>query len=513
MKNEEWSYVFKHPSWWFNRDLINPTKEIVRMRKSIFNSIPLIEDKDYVYDRYKKCVDLILMNLYIAVMGGVYLNCPIASHHQWRYPICDQNNMIFTSKRFKEILYAMRDMKLVRIYKGFPAKDEYSTGMVTRVLPTNEFKRRINLNTPLWFGKGTFKKNPIQIRDKTKRVIQFPKKLTIDDKKFIRGMEGEIRELNNLYQKTVLSCHIPIITLNQTLGEKLAEFITKQVTYSAIRLLKYNIYNPYLSIINNNYDYNQDIGIYINNYNIYNILYTYYRYPKTISSNYLELFKKLRWGFAVNFVIKPNALYRIFNDKGFKCWECAKIFKYGGRLYGGTWQIMSKHFRKFIKIDGEETVELDYGGMHIRMIYHLKKIDYIDDPYLDLNSKVPRGWFKAIGLRIFNNKSRSGCISSIRKAMSQMTGSDIGRYNSEKLLDQFINMHPDIADRFYSNIGLNLQNLDSQIMHNILMELKDQKIAGLPIYDSVIVKKKHEELLRQIMVDKYKEKLGFDPII
>lgn len=513
MKNEEWSYVFKHPTWWFDRNLINPTKEIIRMRKSIFSSIPIIDNRDWVYDRYERCTDLVLMNLYIAVIRDVYLSCPISGNHQWIQPICEENNLIFTSKRLKEILYAMKAMGLVRIYKGFPAKDEYSTGMVTRIIPTNEFKRRININTPLWFGRGTFKRNPIQIRDKRKKLNQFPKKLTIDDRKFIRQMEGEITELNNLYQRTVLSCHIPIGTLNQTLGEKLADFVTKQVTYSSILLLRHNIYNPYLSIKNINYDYNQDMGIYINNYNIYNILYTYNRNFSTNPSNYLELFKKLRWRFAANFVIKPRALYRIFNDKGFKFWEYDKIFKCGGRHYGGLWQIMSKHFRKFIKINGEETIELDYSGMHIRMLYHAKKIDYRGDPYIDPENKVPREWFKAIALRIFNNKNRRGCIGSIRKAMLGLTGSDIGRYNSEKLLDRFIKMHPQIADRFYSNIGLNLQNLDSQIMHNILMELKSQDIVGLPIYDSVIVKKKHKELLRSIMIDKYKKLFGFDPII
>src|SRR5262249_1638443 len=54
-----------------------------------------------------------------------------------------------------------------------------------------------------------------------------------------------------------------------------------------------------------------------------------------------------------------------------------------GRLYTGKFghQSLSKIERKTICIDGGPTVELDYGGLHPRLLYHLGGIDYQDDPY------------------------------------------------------------------------------------------------------------------------------------
>jgi hypothetical protein len=57
-------------------------------------------------------------------------------------------------------------------------------------------------------------------------------------------------------------------------------------------------------------------------------------------------------------------------------------WSHGGRFYGGWWQTIAEEERKAILIDGKPTVERDFTGMHVRMLYKLKTgIDYQDDPY------------------------------------------------------------------------------------------------------------------------------------
>jgi len=41
----------------------------------------------------------------------------------------------------------------------------------------------------------------------------------------------------------------------------------------------------------------------------------------------------------------------------------------GGRFYGPYWQTLPKKYRKLIKINGEEVVELDYNAMHLHLLY------------------------------------------------------------------------------------------------------------------------------------------------
>src|SRR5690606_27759980 len=62
----------------------------------------------------------------------------------------------------------------------------------------------------------------------------------------------------------------------------------------------------------------------------------------------------------------------------------------GGRFYGGWWQQIPNSkaggaWRRKIYINGNPTVEVDYSGLHIVLLYALKRIDYWKedgkDPY------------------------------------------------------------------------------------------------------------------------------------
>jgi hypothetical protein len=74
-------------------------------------------------------------------------------------------------------------------------------------------------------------------------------------------------------------------------------------------------------------------------------------------------------------------------------------------------------------------------------------------------------------------------------------------------------IHEPIADRFYTNIGLEMQTLDGKIMFRILRELTNDGIPCLGIHDSVLCKRSDASTVREVMEDTYKKFLGFQPVI
>ena len=73
------------------------------------------------------------------------------------------------------------------------------------------------------------------------------------------------------------------------------------------------------------------------------------------------------------FEIKVKDMHRVFN-------RGSKEFDKGGRFYGPYYQRMPSRFRKNIYIDGKKTVQWDYSGLHIRMLYQLG-LEFNEDPY------------------------------------------------------------------------------------------------------------------------------------
>ena len=201
-------------------------------------------------------------------------------------------------------------------------------------------------------------------------------------------------------------------------------------------------------------------------------------------------------------------LYRVFNID----------FKHGGRFYGGVENIPSV-LRQFIKINGSRTVELDYASYQIRMLYHKLKIDYTQDAYTALvtpGGLYKREIFKIVALVILNAKDRPTAVKSLRqkfintKLLPSKETTDI-KLNA--LIDTFIAHHARINKYFFKGQGLKLQFIDSQITNEILKYFTKKKILLLSIHDSFIIESQHEDILRKIMIQKYKAKFRYKPQI
>ena len=214
----------------------------------------------------------------------------------------------------------------------------------------------------------------------------------------------------------------------------------------------------------------------------------------------------------LEFEIKGKYLHRVFNRGD-------QSLKFGGRFYGSFYQGISKEIRQYIQINGNDTVELDYSGLHIRMLYDQLKIACPGDPYaIDdgvRRSKEEadeiRNAYKLVALISVNAKKRGAHIA-VRDALSDGGFKCARNLNTViRMKELFKDQHKPIEKYLFSGIGIELQNTDSHIIEDVLKVLYDKGIIGLPIHDSVIIEKEHEALLYELMMEKYFERIGTYP--
>jgi hypothetical protein len=164
-----------------------------------------------------------------------------------------------------------------------------------------------------------------------------------------------------------------------------------------------------------------------------------------------------------------------------------------------------------LKINDNETVEIDYSGLHINMLYHMENIDYQDDPYYAI---IPlpeyRPFLKKLLLVMINAKSFESARRAIQKYVNENSDVIYPETILIKDLIQYVaEVHNPISKYFCSSIGIKLQNIDSDITLQILNYFTENNIVCLPVHDSFIVEKKHELLLKSQMQNAYQSKLGF----
>lgn len=184
--------------------------------------------------------------------------------------------------------------------------------------------------------------------------------------------------------------------------------------------------------------------------------------------------------------------HRVFNE----------TFYLGGRFYGGWWLGIKKGARRYIRIDGKETVECDYQGLHVHLLFSREGLSYYDhfpkgeDPYSVPGYKVvPRPLRKKVFLVAFNATSKSEAVKTIRwdcirNHELSNKGVDLGA-----LVEAFAKKYEVIKKHFFKSIGKELQNLDSKIAEQIFKAMLDKGIVVLGIHGSFIVQKDHQGLL------------------
>ena len=186
-------------------------------------------------------------------------------------------------------------------------------------------------------------------------------------------------------------------------------------------------------------------------------------------------------------------LKRIFNNSSFED---------GGRYYQVWWQEISSSYRKYITIDCRRTEELDFAGIHLRMLYAIEGIELgsedihlIDGFGIEYRSQVKRAIYI-----IINAETRDKAIYAIQRKLTLPKNK-----TAQDLFNQLTLKHPKIAKYFATGEGVKLQYIDSQIAEKVMLRLAKDNIVALPMHDSFIVRMSHINDLKKEMNKAYKE--------
>lgn len=195
-------------------------------------------------------------------------------------------------------------------------------------------------------------------------------------------------------------------------------------------------------------------------------------------------------------------------------------FKHGGRLYTGTeygYQSLSEDERKTILVDNKKTIELDFSGLHPRILYAWEGIQYDGDPYAIIpDAPEMRQIIKKVFLALLNAKDE---ITAIR-AGNKFLYDNRKYYNfmrkqglkiKDDLIPMFKEIHAPISHYFCKSTGLKVMNFDAKIALEIIKHFAGKRIPILAIHDSFIVFKYLKDELKEVMQSSYKRLTkGFD---
>lgn len=192
-------------------------------------------------------------------------------------------------------------------------------------------------------------------------------------------------------------------------------------------------------------------------------------------------------------------LYRVFNRDN---------FNQGGRFYGGWWQVIKKHARAKITIDGQHTIEADFRGFNPAVLLAEADQPIPDDPYSPIvGANAPmelRDHAKATLAALLNSKSgRTEEPRDFDRAKWGMTAEGF----RAKVLDAF----PMVPAMLGTGKGLTLQRLESDLAEAVMLHFVRQGHAILPIHDAFIVQAHLEQELVRVMQATFKARLGQVP--
>lgn len=216
-----------------------------------------------------------------------------------------------------------------------------------------------------------------------------------------------------------------------------------------------------------------------------------------------------------------RTLYRVFNRGR---------FSFGGRFYGHAVQGIKSWWRQFVRINGEPVSELDYGGMHIRLLY--SKAGTVPPPgdVYDIGVSPAdaerfrltwgielRAVLKLLLLIGINAKTKTATIAATMAELYTPTddqGQSVQMPEDRskefravlwKLLDMLLERHPAIKDFIGTDQGIKLQRLDSDIADMILAEFVKRGLPIIPIHDSFLVREQDRDLLWSVMEEAWRK--------
>ena len=125
------------------------------------------------------------------------------------------------------------------------------------------------------------------------------------------------------------------------------------------------------------------------------------------------------------------------------------------------------------------------------------------------------GKFVFIWCTINNNKKEQEVANKNRAIPEPVLYYELKKYNlaPKEVIEAIKLAHPAIDKYVYGASGNKLMLVESDIMTSVLLKLKELDIPALPVHDSVIVPRRHEDVARDIMQKTYREHTDFDIVI
>jgi hypothetical protein len=194
-------------------------------------------------------------------------------------------------------------------------------------------------------------------------------------------------------------------------------------------------------------------------------------------------------------------VYRVFNNAS---------FKEGGRFYGAWWIGCPSIIRKYITIGGEPTVELDYSGIHIYILYALKRLNFADfntDAYELVENDPDRALNKLILLTAYNADSQQSTAKAVFKdARDEGTLHTLGLKKHKQVynkLDRLKQKHPHVQEYIAAGVGRTLQYHDSKVLELLILHFTKHNIPILTVHDSIICQAKYSKFVLNEMLKVY----------
>lgn len=242
---------------------------------------------------------------------------------------------------------------------------------------------------------------------------------------------------------------------------------------------------------------------------------------------------------------------RVFSDN----------LRQGGRIYNtaGGVQVKNEEERSYMKINGEDIVELDFKAMHPSLLYeqeYEENSEDIDDwisntwggeynpygaqmPFLKVNMEKVEAFKNMFGLTKYDpirNLNKHALMVSLnaktyQKAYVQVTeefradqvGWDkltkdakfygiesVGNFPGHTVCQAVAAHNKPIAKYFFKDQGIKMQYLDSEIVADVLNRLLMEDEVLLPEHDSVIVRASIKDKVMGYMRSAYLELMGSD---
>ncbi|ERP87259.1 hypothetical protein Q669_10870 [Labrenzia sp. C1B10] len=184
-------------------------------------------------------------------------------------------------------------------------------------------------------------------------------------------------------------------------------------------------------------------------------------------------------------------------------------FVSGGRLFGGFWQQLSKRDRfETVFIDEEEIVELDFGQMTPRILYGWAEVKPAgEDLYQVPGFEEHRAGIKQLfNAMVFSTKRLSRMPQGVRKSF-------LKEHSVEQVMRQIEKVHAPIAGYFFVGAGHGAQFIESNILVDVLLELKELGVTALPIHDAILVPRSKVATARSTMLEAFRRHTGIEGVV